>query len=129
MHVDGLMQTTARELFENEFLARHKPNTGSRALDALPALRVVEELLELVDKSPFAPPPNLESIVRRRIMDENFAGEGGDAVVDPLHRMPLEEEVRLVVTVLEQAGARLADTDRMTTHRHRARISRTVTPN
>ena len=48
------------------------------------------------------PVQDLAPMVRQQLLEQTFIGEAGDPVVDPHYRMPVEQQVHLILTVLTQ---------------------------
>ena len=101
----------ARSVFERESerlaceacVAAHDPGL---VLDFSRARGVLLDILEIVYHARGAPVENLGSLIRRRLADQNFHDEAGDAVIDSRYQVALEQEVDLVLIVLEEVRGR-----------------------
>lgn len=102
MQCSPRLKHAARELFDLECQRRSKQDHDTPTVDFSPAFWLLSDLLQRPDRAEADSPEALESIVRRRVLDEAFVDSAGDAVIDVEHQLLPDQQVDLVVTVLSR---------------------------
>ena len=96
---DASLKTAARAHFEREAHRVANECNDLQMIDLQPARWVLSMLLT---EHGHTPPQALNEVVRRRLNDMVFMDQGGDAVIDPKHQMPLDDQAQVVVKVLDR---------------------------
>jgi hypothetical protein len=113
LQIDQATREEASRIFDQDARVLLDP-TGERSRGAMPfdlgpARRVLEAAVGRALESDGAVDDTLDAFIRRKVVEQNFVAEAGDAIVDPHYQVPLESQVKLVQTALRHLMRRPDD--------------------